>query len=55
MAKKGNRIKIKMKSSESGHCYYTTKNRVNTKDKLEIQKHDPIAKKHAIYKEAKIK
>lgn len=57
MAKKGNRINIKLKSTKSGHCYYTTKNRVNTKDKLQLKKFDPTPgiKKQVTYEEKKIK
>lgn len=55
MAKKGNRINIKFKSTASGHCYYSTKNRVNSKDKMEVKKFDPVVKKHVEYKEAKLK
>ncbi|MBD3362442.1 50S ribosomal protein L33 [Candidatus Dojkabacteria bacterium] len=55
MAKKGNRIKIKLKSTKSGHCYYTTKNRINTQDKIKITKFDPTIKKHVEYEESKIK
>lgn len=53
MAKKGNRILVKMRSTESGHMYYTTKNRNNTKNRLELRKYDPIVRKHVIYKETK--
>lgn len=55
MAKKGNRINIKMKSTKSGHCYYTTKNRVNSPDKMEIKKFDPFIKEQVTYTEKKIK
>ncbi len=50
------RDKIKMVSSENnGHFYTTTKNKRTTPDKLEMKKYDPVARKHVIYKEAKIK
>ncbi|MBP9758066.1 50S ribosomal protein L33 [Candidatus Dojkabacteria bacterium] len=55
MAKKGNRIIIKLKSTESGHCYYKTKNRINSTEKIKIKKFDPIVKKHATYEEKKVK
>lgn len=55
MAKKGNRINIKLKSTKSGHCYYGTKNRVNSKDKLKVKKFDPIVKEHVEYEERKLK
>ena len=54
MAKKaGNRILVKLKSSESGHCYYTSKNRMNTPQKMELRKYDPFVRKHVLYKEVK--
>lgn len=55
MAKK-EREKIKLLSTaETGFFYTTTKNKKNTPDKLEFKKYDPIAKKHVVFKEAKIK
>ena len=53
MAKKGNRTIVKMKSSESGHMYYTEKNRRNDTARLELKKYDPLVRKHVIYREAK--
>lgn len=53
MAKKGNRILVKLRSTESGHMYYTSKNRNNTRERLELRKYDPIVRKHVIYKETK--
>lgn len=53
MAKKGKRILVKMRSSESGHMYYTEKNRDNTKARLELRKYDPHVRKHVLYKETK--
>ncbi len=50
------RDKIKMVSSAgTGHFYTTTKNRRTQTEKLEMKKYDPKARKHVIYKEAKIK
>jgi len=50
------REKIKMVSSAgTGHFYTTDKNKRTTPDKLEMKKFDPVARKHVIYKEAKIK
>ena len=53
MAKKGNRIKIKLQSSESAHFYYTTKNKQKTPARLELNKYDPVVRKHVKYKETK--
>jgi len=50
------REKIRMNSSAgTGHFYTTDKNKRTTPDKLEMKKYDPVARKHVIYKEAKIK
>ena len=50
------RDKIRMVSSAgTGHFYTTDKNKRTTPDKLEMKKYDPVARKHVIYKEAKIK
>ena len=50
------RDKIKLVSSAgTGHYYTTTKNKRTSPDKIEIQKYDPVVRKHVPYKEAKIK
>ena len=53
---KGAREKIKLVSSAgTGHFYTTTKNRKTTSGKMEISKYDPVARKHVVYKETKLK
>jgi large subunit ribosomal protein L33 len=50
------REKIRLISSAgTGHFYTTTKNKRTSQDKLEVKKFDPVARKHVIYKEGKIK
>ena len=50
------REKIKLVSSAgTGHFYTTNKNKRTTPDKIEIRKFDPVARKHVIYKETKLK
>jgi len=50
------REKIKLESSAgTGHFYTTTKNKRTMPDKMEINKYDPVARKHVVYKETKIK
>ena len=50
------REKIKLESSAgTGHFYTTSKNKKNTPDKMEMKKFDPVARKHVIYKETKLK
>ena len=49
------REKIRMNSTAgTGHFYTTDKNKRTMPDKLEMKKYDPVARKHVIYKEAKI-
>ena len=50
------RDKIRMNSSAgTGHFYTTDKNKRTTPDKLEMKKYYPVARKHVMYKEGKIK
>ncbi len=50
---KGAREKIKLKSTESKECYWTTKNKRTCTDRIELKKYDKKLKKHVIFKEAK--
>jgi large subunit ribosomal protein L33 len=55
VAKEGPRIKVKMVSTaDTGYFYTTTKNRRTTTEKLQLNKYDPVARKHVMFKEAKI-
>ena len=50
------REKIKLESSAgTGHFYTTTKNKKTKTAKLELKKFDPVARKHVMYKETKLK
>jgi large subunit ribosomal protein L33 len=50
------REKIKLVSTaDTGYFYTTTKNKRTTPEKLEMMKFDPKARKHVLFKEAKIK
>ncbi|MEO1946635.1 MAG: 50S ribosomal protein L33, partial [Methylophilaceae bacterium] len=42
-------------SAGTGHFYTTTKNKRTMPEKMEIKKFDPVARKHVMYKENKIK
>jgi large subunit ribosomal protein L33 len=53
MAKKGNRVLVKLRSTESGHMYYTQKNKRNDTNRIEFMKYDPIVRKHVLYRETK--
>lgn len=55
MAKKGNRILVKMVNKKSGTFYVTSKNRINTQEKMKAKKFDKKTGKHEIFEEAKIK
>ncbi|MFO7168920.1 MAG: 50S ribosomal protein L33 [Chloroflexota bacterium] len=52
-SKKGNRIVIKLRSTESGHQYVTTKNRKNDPNRLELKRYDPLLRRHVLYRETK--
>jgi large subunit ribosomal protein L33 len=53
---KSSTIQIKLVSSaDTGYYYVTKKNPRTTTDKLELRKYDPVARKHVIFKESKIK
>lgn len=50
------RDKIKLVSSAgTGHFYTTTKNKRTMTEKMEMRKYDPVARKHVLYREGKIK
>jgi large subunit ribosomal protein L33 len=55
MAKKGNQRKIiGLVSEETGErLYYTTKNTLNTPDKLVLKKYSPKLQKHVLFTETK--
>lgn len=38
----------------TGYTYYTTKNKRTTTNKIELNKYDPIAKKHVVFTEMKM-
>lgn len=50
---KGARESIKMKSTESSECYWTTKNKRNTTGRMERRKYDKQLRRHVTFKEAK--
>lgn len=53
MGKSLNRVLVKMKSTESPYIYHTKKNKMNTPDRLEFKKYDPVLRKHVVFKETK--
>jgi ribosomal protein L33, bacterial type len=50
---KSARETIKLKSTESSECYWTTKNKRTSTERIERKKYDKKLKKHVIFKEAK--
>ena len=46
------RATIKLKSEASDHCYFSEKNKNNSKERIQLRKYDPTLRKHVIYKEA---
>jgi large subunit ribosomal protein L33 len=53
---KTNTVQIKLVSSADTGFYYVTKKNPRTKtEKLELKKYDPVARKHVVFKEARIK
>ncbi|NDF82731.1 MAG: 50S ribosomal protein L33, partial [Actinobacteria bacterium] len=43
---------IKLRSTaDTGYTYVTRKNKINSRERLELKKYDPIARKHVIFKE----
>jgi large subunit ribosomal protein L33 len=55
MAKKGDKRKIiGLVSAETGErIYYTTKNTMNTPDKLKLRKYSPKLRRHVLFEETK--
>ena len=47
---------IKMVSTaDTGHFYVTKKNPKKNTEKMTLRKYDPVARKHVIFKETKLK
>jgi len=53
---KSNTILIKLLSTaDTGYFYVTKKNARSATGKLELKKYDPVARKHVVFRESKIK
>lgn len=53
---KANTILIKLVSTaDTGYFYVTKKNTRTATGKLELKKYDPVARKHVVFRESKIK
>ena len=43
---------IKLRSTAgTGYTYVTTKNKNNTRERIELKKYDPVIRKHVVFKE----
>lgn len=43
---------IKLRSTAgTGYLYVTKKNKVNTRERVELKKYDPVIRQHVIFKE----
>ncbi len=53
---KGNTVLIRLVSTaDTGYFYLAKKNPRKQPDKLELRKFDPVARKHVLFKETKLK
>ncbi len=53
---KSNTVVIKMQSTaDTGYFYVAKKNARKQTEKLELKKYDPVARKHVVFRESKIK
>lgn len=53
---KSNTVQIKLVSSaDTGYFYVTKKNTRTQTGKLELKKYDPVARKHVVFRESKMK
>ncbi len=53
---KPNTVLVKLVSSaDTGYFYVAKKNSRTQTEKLEFRKYDPVARKHVVFKETKIK
>ncbi|MEK9678454.1 MAG: 50S ribosomal protein L33 [Rhodospirillaceae bacterium] len=55
MAKPATILVKLVSTADTGFYYVTKKNPRNQTEKLEFRKYDPVARKHVLFKEGKIK
>jgi len=53
MARRGPRVLVKLRSTESSHMYLSQKNRRNDTQRLEMKKYDPTLRRHVLYRETR--
>ncbi|KKJ76626.1 MULTISPECIES: 50S ribosomal protein L33 [Kiloniella] len=55
MAKPATQLIRMVSTADTGYFYVAKKNPRTLTEKLELRKYDPVARKHVIFKEAKMK
>lgn len=51
--KKGDRILIRLRSTENTYVYHSQKNRRNDATRLELRKYDPLVRRHVLFRETR--
>ncbi|KLN60177.1 50S ribosomal protein L33 [Rhodospirillales bacterium 47_12_T64] len=55
MAKPATQLIRMVSTADTGYFYVAKKNPRTLTEKLELRKYDPVARKHVVFKEAKMK
>ncbi|MGH6949193.1 MAG: 50S ribosomal protein L33 [Kiloniellales bacterium] len=55
MAKPATQLIKMVSTADTGYFYVAKKNPRTTTEKLELRKYDPVARKHVVFKESKMK
>jgi large subunit ribosomal protein L33 len=55
MAKPSTQLIKLVSTADTGYYYVTKKNTRTSTEKLQFRKYDPVARKHVLFKEAKLK
>ena len=55
MAKPSTQLIKLVSTADTGYFYVTKKNTRTTTEKIELRKYDPVARKHVMFKESKMK
>jgi len=55
MAKPSSQLIKLVSTADTGYYYVTKKNARTSTEKLEFRKYDPVARKHVLFKESKLK
>ena len=55
MAKPSSQLIKLVSTADTGYYYVTKKNTRTTTEKLQFRKYDPVARKHVLFKESKLR